>query len=105
MVRKTKWSDFPRGMSALSFLYCKVSDKLTHEQFVPGIDEQYKWVFLINKHKEKNKIFSDGNIHMLQCSLSRKIRNAGVYELTNTTPGKYIHSLKEIEYNKRLIVI
>jgi len=42
---------------------------------------------------------------MLQCSLSWKIRNAGVYELTNTTPGKYIHSLKEIEDNKRLIVI
>jgi len=27
------------------------------------------------------------------------------YELTNTTPGKYIHTLKETEYNKRLVVI
>ncbi|KNZ43404.1 helix-turn-helix domain-containing protein [Acetobacterium bakii] len=27
------------------------------------------------------------------------------YELTNTTPGKYVHSLKEKEYKKRLIVV
>ncbi|WP_411680151.1 helix-turn-helix domain-containing protein [Clostridium thailandense] len=27
------------------------------------------------------------------------------YEFTNTTPGKYIHSLQETEYKKRLIII
>jgi len=63
---------------------------------------------LLSNLNNFDKDIFDANLAQLSIELgyydqSHMIRD--FYELTNTTPGKYIHSLKEIEYNKRLIVV
>nr|WP_320026901.1 helix-turn-helix domain-containing protein [uncultured Acetobacterium sp.] len=63
---------------------------------------------LLSNLNEFDKNSFDANLAQLSIELgyydqSHMIRD--FYELTNTTPGKYIYSLKEKEYNKRLIVI
>ncbi|AWW26646.1 helix-turn-helix domain-containing protein [Acetobacterium carbinolicum] len=63
---------------------------------------------LLSNLNNFDKNIFDANLAQLSIELgyydqSHMIRD--FYELTNTTPGKYVHSLKEIEYNKRLIVI
>lgn len=60
-----------------------------------------------NLNKFENDVI-DTNLAQLATELgyydqSHMIRD--FYEFTNTTPGKYIHSLQETEYKKRLIII
>lgn len=62
---------------------------------------------LSNLNNFDNEIF-DANLAQIAIDLgyydqSHMIKD--FYELANTTPGKYIHLLKETEYKKRLIVI
>lgn len=67
-----------------------------------------RFQYLLSNLNNFDKNIFDANLAQLSIELgyydqSHMIRD--FYELTNTTPGKYIHSLKEKEYNKRLIVL
>jgi len=67
-----------------------------------------RFQYLLSNLNELDKEIFDTNLAQLAIELgyydqSHMIKD--FYELTNTTPGKYVHSLKEKEYKKRLIVI
>lgn len=67
-----------------------------------------RFQYLLSNLNDLDKEIFDTNLAQLAIELgyydqSHMIKD--FYELTNTTPGKYIHSLKEKEYKKRLIVI
>jgi len=67
-----------------------------------------RFQYLLSNLNDFDKEIFDTNLAQLAIELgyydqSHMIKD--FYELTNTTPGKYVHSLKEKEYKKRLIVV
>lgn len=67
-----------------------------------------RFQYLLSNLNDSNKEIFDANLTELAIELgyydqSHMIKD--FYEFTNTTPGKYIHSLQETEYKKRLIII
>lgn len=67
-----------------------------------------RFQYLLGNLNDSNEEISDTNLTELAIELgyydqSHMIKD--FYEFTNTTPGKYIHSLQETEYKKRLIII
>jgi len=67
-----------------------------------------RFQYLLSNLNDLDKDIFDTNLAELAIELgyydqSHMIKD--FFELTNTTPGKYIHSLKEKEYKQRLIVI
>lgn len=67
-----------------------------------------RFQYLLSNLNDCNKEIDDTNLTELAIELgyydqSHMIKD--FHEFTNTTPGKYIHSLQEAEYKKRLIII
>lgn len=67
-----------------------------------------RFQYLLSNLNNLDKGVFDTNLTQLSTELgyydqSHMIKD--FYELANTTPGKYIHSLRESEYKKRLVII
>ncbi|MBP1736312.1 MAG: hypothetical protein H6Q60_193 [Oscillospiraceae bacterium] len=73
-----------------------------------GFCKLMRFQHLINNLNEQNPELFDQDLAQLAAELgyydqSHMIRD--FYELANTTPGKYIHTLQETDYKKRIIMI
>lgn len=67
-----------------------------------------RFQYLLSTLNDFDKDMFDSNLAQISMELgyydqSHMIKD--FYEFTNTTPKKYIHSLQEIEYKKRIIII
>lgn len=67
-----------------------------------------RFQYLLSNLNEFDKDIFNSNLAQISMGLgyydqSHMIKD--FYEFTNTTPNKYIHSLKEIDYKKRIIIV